>query len=511
MPTAVEPEVSFDVRMQLRENMLAWISRDVGLTEFLIPDEFASAWTQEQKEAWTTSVVNKFMHLSLGKSSVATRKRILACETAGVLRRCCLQLRERAVSHRDVMKTSVALEALWDRVSGMLEDSTWATCSLMFDTALISLRVAYVWIYLKAEASEPHADLETRKTVFEESVKGFFTTTCPTDDATERHSDNYKKLLDAWRQELDEYHKQDKFESLITRLEKSQSLEKTAACVEKFIATVNIDNSWVLNMQTIGTEIESGLWNRKGKGRGGRKAASKPKRLGAAKGDYDEPPSPLSESFEPAASDSDFDIENAAEEEDVDDQDEDYSGSGAEEEDEDEDEDEVPAIRLGSSGMELRSSPRISKGRSRKVAGKRRAALTAEKRIHRDTVYETGAERKDRRREALVAGGMKSAEDMELELRSPYVERRVGRGEEGRKDGARRRLLRGRGAGMDEAEGRKNGPVEYQQSMMRGEERLQAEERQRLVEAALAGNDLAHSEKMEGSGDVRRSPRRGRK
>lgn len=551
MPAAVESELPFDTRMQVREKVLGWISRDIGLTEFLIPEALTSSWTEEQKEAWTNSVVESYMQADGGVSGQVVRQRVLACETAGSLRRSCMQLRQRTASHRDIIKTSVALESLWDGASSHLDDGTWAKCSLLFDTALISLRVVYLWMYLKEEASSPQATLDTRKSLFQEAVKGFFTMEAPTDDAQDKHSDNFKKLLEVWRQELDEYQSGDQFETLMSGLEKTQSLDETASCVDKFLATLNVDKSWVLAMQKIQSEIENGLWTRKGKGRGrGRPSKSNGKpskqRTVDANGEYDEPPSPESvSSFEPAAADSDFDIKDA---EDVDDDEQDEDDSEVRE--------DLPAVvrsrrvlgayegrtRQARTGCVPIAPRHVTYNDAMMSASefreKRLAALKAQNRIHGGVLDEDTTQAPERsmplsgtrtRRSYrhTQAERMPDAEDDASLDDSPRMTRstekrqamkpgelsdtdrptRTLRSREGiREERTKQRVLRRTHAEMAEGEDHNNGPVErYQPSSESRELR-----RQRL-QAALEADAVQYGEKTLSSPLVRRSPRGTRK
>lgn len=336
MPVAVGADISFGLRMQMREHILAWISRDVGLREFLIPDLLTDTWTQEQRQAWTTHIIDKYLHAnSVGGRS--TRRRILACETAGSLRRHCVRLRQRTASFRDIMKTSVSLESLWNDVSPELDDATWAKCSRWFDVALSSLRVSYVWMYLKSEASGPDATDEARKGLFEKLVDTYFVPEAPTDDKVDKHTANFKDLLQAWRSDLQVMMKSEKFDTELKRLEEVNNLSETAECIERFLGGVDVDKSWILKMQKLDKDLGKGkLVPRTGanrqasqaqKERKPRRTASPPKEGGKTRsGNAKRPAVPVQSedvidtdmlaesvsSFEPAP-DSDFEV-NAADE-----------------------------------------------------------------------------------------------------------------------------------------------------------------------------------------------------
>lgn len=334
MPPVVEAELSFSARLQLRERVLAWISRDVGLCDFLLPPEMTVSWKSEQRKAWTDAIIDTFLQSDGSKGKLA-RQRLLSYETAGSLRRSCIKLRSRTADHRDLVKTSVSLETLWDGVSAELNDATWARCSLLFDTALISLRVAYLWMYMKAETSSSDVSFDTKKALFDALIGNYFNSAAPTDDQQDKHSDNFRRLLDAWRTELLKYTESEDFDMKMEALEKSQSLDETAACIEKFLTKANVDQSWILKMKKVDEEMEQGLWTRhKGTGRKQRKHSPLP-----------EPEIPEStSSFEPKDADSDFDVKDVE----VPDDDEDNSA--------DDDENEKDLMR---ERMDMRTTRRL--------------------------------------------------------------------------------------------------------------------------------------------------------
>lgn len=294
-----ESDLPFKARLQLRENILAFISRDVGLCDFLVPPDMTASWTPEQRKQWTDSIVDTFLQADASSGKVA-RQRLLSYETASALRRGCVKLRRRTADHREIIKTSVSLEALWNGASAELEDATWARCSLLFDTAMISLRVAYVWMYMKAEVRGKQIPFDVKKSMFEMLVDSYFTLDAPTDDQVDKHSDNFGKLLEAWRAELLKYTESDKFDQRMEALEKSQSLDETANCIEKFLARVNVDDNWVFRMYQTDREIAQGLWiRRKGKRKAAKSTISPDPDVNSVS------------SFEPRDADSDFDVHNA--------------------------------------------------------------------------------------------------------------------------------------------------------------------------------------------------------
>eukprot|EP00177_Eucheuma_denticulatum_P003473 GFKZ01006277.1.p1 GENE.GFKZ01006277.1~~GFKZ01006277.1.p1 ORF type:complete len:594 (+),score=104.09 GFKZ01006277.1:97-1782(+) len=290
-----------------------------------------ASWTPEQRKQWTDSIVDTFLQADASTGKVA-RQRLLSYETASALRRGCVKLRRRTADHRDVIKISVSLEALWNGASAELEDATWARCSLLFDTAMISLRVAYIWMYMKAESGGKEVPFEVKKTMFEMLVSNYFTLDAPTDDQVDKHSDNFGKLLDAWRAELLKYTESVKFDQRMEALEKSQSLDETANCIEKFLARVKVDDNWVLRMYETDREITKGLWiRRKGKRKASKSTISPDPDVNSVS------------SFEPRDADSDFDVQDA---EAMDEEDE--SNGGKEENDHAEDTFREPRARRNS-------------------------------------------------------------------------------------------------------------------------------------------------------------------
>ena len=253
----VPSELTENERNQIREHVLAWISKDVGLCQFCVPDGVAKGWSAEQKQAWTNSVIANYVRGGTEDGKNA-RMRILSRENAGNLRRFCVKLRKEQLTHKEAAAMSVALEGLWDDVTLDLSDENWARCSLLFDTALISLRVAYVWLYLKTENANSEDTPDTRKTVFLKLVSSFFIPGAPTDDAHDKHTTNFRDLLSAWNKELSKYVEGDDFEEKLHLLESTQGLPKVGICVERFLNAVNRDQSWILKMKNLETKIEQG-------------------------------------------------------------------------------------------------------------------------------------------------------------------------------------------------------------------------------------------------------------
>ncbi|PXF40601.1 hypothetical protein BWQ96_09705 [Gracilariopsis chorda] len=297
MANPIVTDLPFSERIELREKVLAWISRDVGIQEFLIPDELTTEWSEAEKSLWTTTVIDRFIRAKTNPFGKAARSRVLARENAGWVRRGCVAMQQDLADHRLLTRTAVLLEALWNEVSASLSDLQWAECSIMFDSALISLRVAYVWLYDKIENED--ADLESRKQTFTTVVDSFFGGIAPTDDRTDKHSSNFRDLQRVWRTEFDKYTTSDDFGAKLERLQETHNLIKVAAAVGRFMSAINVDPSWMWEMKQLDDDVKAGYVKRKRKQRKGPELPP-------------EPPEPdSSESFEPHAADSDFDIEIA--------------------------------------------------------------------------------------------------------------------------------------------------------------------------------------------------------
>lgn len=330
-------EIPFTDRINIREKVLAWISSDIGLCEFLVPDALAESWSPEQKQTWTNVIVDKFLVADNTEVGRVARARVMAREQAGTLRRGCDKLRQGQATYRDIAKMGVTMEGLWNDISSDLDDPTWAKCSLLFDTALISLRVAYLWLYDKTENNG--ASVDTRKKVFQTLLDSFFSENAPTDDKDDKHSANFRDLLGVWRTELQKYMDEDDFEQKLDKLEETQPLLEVASGIERFLGAVNIDQSWLWKMKLVDDELQDGHLVRKG--RRGRKSKNARVQKEPSPEPIDEgpaqPPEQDSSSFEPAAVDSDFDYDDAEQqkerqqdEEDDHDDDDDYDTSDME-------------------------------------------------------------------------------------------------------------------------------------------------------------------------------------
>ncbi|CAN8064178.1 unnamed protein product [Agarophyton chilense] len=293
MANPIVSDLPFTERIDMREKALAWISRDIGMQEFLIPDELATEWSAEQKKIWTSTVIDRFISAKhqVGREA---RARVFARENASWLRRACIRLQQDLSDHRDLTRMAVLLETLWNEVSASFSDSKWAECSIMFDSALIALRVAYIWLYDKLENED--ADLQSRKTVFETITDSFFNAHAPTDDKGDKHSSNFRDLQRVWRTEFENYTKSKDFDAKLKRLEESQNLMKVAIAVGKFLNAIDVDASWMWTMKTLEDDMKAGN-------------VALRKTLKKNREPAPEPPEPESSgSYEPRAMDSDFDI-----------------------------------------------------------------------------------------------------------------------------------------------------------------------------------------------------------
>lgn len=308
-------EMPFNERIKLREKVLAWISLDMGLFDFLVPDSMTSSWSNNQKQIWTAGILSNYLKAPNTEAGKAARERVLRRDAAGNLRRACGKLRQDIATYRDTAKISALLESVWHDVSPNLDDRTWARISHLFDTALISLRVAYLWLYGKSE--NEGASLKTKKKVFETLVDTFFEENSPAvDEKDNSHSPNFKDLLAALKHEYGKYTIGGNFEAKLDRLEKSYTLRKVADNIDHFLNAVAVDNNWVLSMQKLEDAVRSGIYIHKDEvaKRRSKKPKPLPKPMSERKYIVVDPPDNFPEedsSFEPAVIDSDFDYQHA--------------------------------------------------------------------------------------------------------------------------------------------------------------------------------------------------------
>lgn len=314
--------LSFTEYTKIREDILAWISRDTGLCEFLVPDALAASWSPEHKQKWTNAILDNFLKAKASDIGSNALRRVLSRETAGNLRRGCVRLRNNTATNRDIAKMGVLLECLWNDTSSNLDDNTWARCSLRFDTALISLRVSYMWLY--DESENKGADIDTRKQIFLSLVDSFFNGDAPTDDKDDKHSSNFHDLLAVWKKEFSSYVEGDSFNEKIKRLKDTQPLQKVASSIDKFLSVVAIDDSWVLRMRNAHTALQKDKLARKGqKRKRSSKTSRQVDRVSNAQTDIIFPENDSS-SFEPVDHDSDFNANVAG----VDSNDDEFTDSG---------------------------------------------------------------------------------------------------------------------------------------------------------------------------------------
>ena len=181
-------DLPFTHRLQLRENILSWISRDVGLSDFFIPPNHpgSHALSGERKNSSILAVMHNYLGVSSPPSiqgetepiavpsSSASQSRCMARENASHLRRSVIALRRGRVTHFDVARFALLLETLWDEINVTLNDASWAMCSLKFDTSQVSLRLVYIWLYMEQEFPASNHPIHVRRAVYATLVEGFF-------------------------------------------------------------------------------------------------------------------------------------------------------------------------------------------------------------------------------------------------------------------------------------------------------------------------------------------------
>lgn len=293
MPAALimpDSDLPFSDRLKLRENTLAWISRDGGLYSFFFPSGQLIQLAPQQRSAYTLSVMRNYLSAStdLGKSAL---KRAMIRENAANIRRCIDKLRRNTVSHRDVARYCILLELLWDEMNINLSDSLWAKCSLHFDTSLISLRIVYICLCLREEYPSSECTIQVRAAAFAALVNEMFMKGTPLDvEGIDKHSTNFKDLLLAWRTEFLTYVRSASFEEKISNLEAVQGMKQAADLLDGFLREGRADESWMLRANQLSEDMDNGLLVR----RTGRKRSRK-----------NVPPSPVEELSEAEASDED--------------------------------------------------------------------------------------------------------------------------------------------------------------------------------------------------------------
>lgn len=264
-----DADIPFAERLHLREYSLAWISRDVGgIRSFIFPKKVVDELqlTPAQVESSLRKILEEFCFAStpLGKESL---NRVLVCEHTSQLRHCVLRLRRNELTYQDAVQYAIVLESLWDSVNTEMSDATWARCSFHFDTALISLRIVYLILYLRQEFPSNTHETAVRASVFNKVYKSFFNSAAPTDDKFDKHSTHFKNLLAAWRGEFDLY-AADNFEDKLRSLEHHHGNVKTADILDQFIRQVQVNDGWMLRAYQLEAEYSAGkLYRRTGRRR----------------------------------------------------------------------------------------------------------------------------------------------------------------------------------------------------------------------------------------------------
>lgn len=264
-----DADIPFAERLHLREYSLAWISRDVGgIRSFIFPKKVVEELqlTPAQVESSLRKILEEFCFAStpLGKEAL---NRVLVCEHTSQLRHCVLRLRRNELTYQDAVQYAIVLESLWDSVNTEMSDATWARCSFHFDTALISLRIVYLILYLRQKFPANAHETAVRASVFNKIYKSFFNIAAPTDDKYEKHSTHFKNLLAAWRDEFDLY-AADNFEDKLRSLEHHHGNVKTADILDQFIRQVQVNDGWILRAYQLEADYSAGkLYRRTGRRR----------------------------------------------------------------------------------------------------------------------------------------------------------------------------------------------------------------------------------------------------
>lgn len=246
--SAIDPAV----RQLMRERVLAWISTDIGLCDFMAPPAATPDWSDARRQEHVIATIDTLL------DSDAARARIMTAESVGNLRRACEQLRAGTASYADVPMAILMLESIWDSVSPGLSTPRWAECSRHFDTAFIAFKILYLWMYTEAVGGGEGMPLSARHVVFAELVRNLFDTS-PKSEATGKHSKNCLALLKAWRRELAEYVPDSDlmdvdddtanpvFDGKFNRLMAKQTPSFTADRIDDFLR-VAVDKNWHLEM-----------------------------------------------------------------------------------------------------------------------------------------------------------------------------------------------------------------------------------------------------------------------
>lgn len=264
-----DADIPFAERLHLRVHSLAWISRDVGgMRNFIFPKKVVDylQLTHAQVESSMRKILDEFFLASTPPGKEALN-RALACEHTSHIRHCVLRLRRNELTHQDAIQYAIILESLWDSVNTEMSDATWARCSFHFDTALISLRIVYIILYLRQEFPANAHETAVRSSMFDKVHKSFFNADAPTDDKHDKHSTHFKNLLAAWRGEFELY-SAGNFEEKLRSLEHHHGNLKTADILDQFLRQIQVDDGWMLKAYQIVAEFSEGaLYRRTGRRR----------------------------------------------------------------------------------------------------------------------------------------------------------------------------------------------------------------------------------------------------
>lgn len=321
--TLILPDVdlAFSDRLKLRENALAWISRDFGLQPFFFPSNNSLTHDLQKQNDYTIAAVQNYL-TGTAEGEGAFKRSILR-ENAANLRRFITNLRRNTVTHRDVARCCLLLELFWDKMNDTLSDSNWARCSLHFDTALISLRIVYLSVHLHEEYPSDAHPTSVRAAAFATLVNSLFSIGAPMDaEETDKHSTNFKDLLSAWREEFLTYISSNEFEDKVARLETVQGKKEAADLLDAFLREMKVDDNWMLLANQLVDDMENG--------RIARRTGRKRRRKDAPRSPVEEIPElePSDEAegeAEPKINDEDFDPDDADNDDDEDEDDSDNS------------------------------------------------------------------------------------------------------------------------------------------------------------------------------------------
>lgn len=149
------------------------------------------------------------------------------------------------------------LENFWDDANVALNDSSWAMCSLKFDTSQVSLRLVYLWLYMKQEFPPDEHPIGVRRAVYASLVNAFFKDKAPIDVPDyDKHSTNFKCLILAWYNELITGCQD--LDTKLDDLAASNSMNMAADFIDTFLRVVQPDDDWMLRAQTLSNAWDEG-------------------------------------------------------------------------------------------------------------------------------------------------------------------------------------------------------------------------------------------------------------